>query len=132
MSLLSASDIAKLIRDAGDRTQDRVLVLFGDKDGRYMSQTYLASHTDPNELVSRREIFRECVRREAAGFVVVVDHRDPFVACRPRDDMFSGSDMQTAVSMIYSASRILGFRMIDLVIYRDRKIYSARRNGLCR
>ena len=119
----AAEDIASYcMEDMRHLKQEQLRVLLLDTKSRLLHEKIITIGTINSTILSPRELCREALLHDAAGFIMVHNHPsgDPLPS---RDDIISTQRMK-------NASDILGLSMIDHIIIGDNKYISMKAENI--
>lgn len=111
-----------LAATVADLDREKCIVLLLDNRHRLLEVVTISIGTLDASLVHPRELFKSCIRRSAAGVVLVHNH--------PSGDPRPSLEDKVLTARIVEAGRILGIRVLDHVILAGQSYYSMREHGL--
>ena len=122
VSILSASDVYKVLHEYVSKEQEHFLLLTLDGASQIIEQRVIHIGTLNQSLVHPREIFRPAISDNAAG--IIISHNHPSGTLEA-----SRADIQIT-KRLKEASKLIGIELLDHVILTKQGYYSFSDEGL--
>jgi DNA repair protein RadC len=115
------SDIFMLVRHYADRKQERFISLSLNGAHEVLAVRIVTIGLVNKAIVHPREVFADLIQDRAAAFCVAHNHPSGQLQCSQEDEEIT--------SRLLSASRILGLKFVDHIIFSETKWWSFKENG---
>ncbi|MDD2430504.1 MAG: DNA repair protein RadC [Firmicutes bacterium] len=119
----SAGEVFDLLgATVSDLDRERFIVLLLDNRHRLLGVDTISIGSLDASIVHPRELFKSCIRRSAAGVVLVHNH--------PSGDPRPSFEDKLVTERIIEAGKLLGICVLDHVILAGQTYYSMKEHGL--
>lgn len=122
-SLNTADDVFNLlVASLKDLDREHFIALLLDNRHRLLEIETISIGSLDASIVHPRELFKSCVRRSAAGVVVVHNH--------PSGDPRPSLEDKLVTKRLIEGGKLLGIKILDHVIIGGNSFYSMKEHGL--